>query len=347
MVRRGRQALPAPGALLRRRCDQGVRRGAVSPAPTGLRRAQTRRRHLAGVAAHATTTSSPTTRRPSGSTRCTATTARIRSKAIGASSTPGPRYRMSRGSSRSSTISRPRATTRSTRLAGPSSMRRTATAARVSDAPGTTATRASSTRSPTPRSWPCDRRSPTTTSTLLVNAEVVRLETDASGRTVTDVVVSRDGGDGDVCRRHRGRVGRRLEQREDPARITERPPSERPRERLRPGRTQLHVPQQQGGRGAVERAERHALPEDPRRERLLLRRAGLRLPGRPDPDGRQVGRRVDEGRRAGAHQARPPLEPRRDRAALRRLLAHDGGPAQARQPRHARRRWQRPPVDTR
>ena len=165
--------------------------------------------------------------------------------------------------------------------------------------------------------------------TLLVNAEVVRLETDAIGRTVTGVVVSRDGGmetyAADIVVVSAGAS--------NSAKILlasrERPASERPRERLRPGRTQLHVPQQQGGRGAVERAERHGLPEDPRRERLLLRRRRLRLPGRPDPDGRQVERRGDEGRGAGAHQARPALEPRRDRAARRRLLAHDGGPARS------------------
>ena len=99
----------------------------------------------------------------------------------------------------------------------------------------------------------------------------------------------------DVRRRHRGAVGRRDEQREGPARIGERPSSERARERLGPGGPQLHVPQQQGGRRPVEGAQRHGVPEDARAERLLLRGGRLRLSRRADPDGRQVQRRGDEG----------------------------------------------------
>ena len=45
-----RQALPARGALLRRRCDEDVRRGAVPAPQGGLRRAAASRRHLAGLA---------------------------------------------------------------------------------------------------------------------------------------------------------------------------------------------------------------------------------------------------------------------------------------------------------
>ena len=44
LVRRRRQAVPAAGALLRRRRHQAVRRGAVPAAAAGLRRAQPRRR---------------------------------------------------------------------------------------------------------------------------------------------------------------------------------------------------------------------------------------------------------------------------------------------------------------
>ena len=65
-----------------------LRRRAVPPAPAGLRRAAARRRHLARVAARATTTSSRSTRRPSGSTRCTATTARTRPKATASEAVP-------------------------------------------------------------------------------------------------------------------------------------------------------------------------------------------------------------------------------------------------------------------
>ena len=128
-----------------------------------------------------------------------------------------------------------------------------------------------------------------------------------SGGSVTGVVV--------VARRRHGDATRPTSwslsagasnTRQDPARIGERPAPQRPRQRLRPGRAQLHVPQQQGGRGAVEGAERHGLPEDPRRERLLLRRTRLRLPGRPDPDGRQVERRGDEGARSRRSPSSPP-----------------------------------------
>ena len=50
VVRRGGQAVPAAGALLRRRRDQALRRGALSPARGGLRRAAPPRRDLARVA---------------------------------------------------------------------------------------------------------------------------------------------------------------------------------------------------------------------------------------------------------------------------------------------------------
>ena len=50
LVRHGRQAVPAAGALLRRRRHQDVRRGAVPAARGGLRRAAAPRRHLAGLA---------------------------------------------------------------------------------------------------------------------------------------------------------------------------------------------------------------------------------------------------------------------------------------------------------
>ena len=63
------------------RSHEALRRRALPPAPGGLRRDRPRRRHLAGVAASGTTTSSPGTRRPSGSTRSTATAARTRPRA--------------------------------------------------------------------------------------------------------------------------------------------------------------------------------------------------------------------------------------------------------------------------
>ena len=50
LVRRERQAVPAAGALLRRRRDEALRRRALPPARGGLRRAPPPRRHLARVA---------------------------------------------------------------------------------------------------------------------------------------------------------------------------------------------------------------------------------------------------------------------------------------------------------
>ena len=108
--------------------------------------------------------------------------------------------------------------------------------------------------------------------TLLVEAEVVKLETDASGRTVTGVVVVARRRAGGLRGRHRRRLGRRVEQRQAAAAVGQRPPPERAGQRLRPGRPQLHVPQLQGGGRAGQGAQRHGVPEDPRAQRLLLRR---------------------------------------------------------------------------
>ena len=116
LVRRRRQAVPAAGALLRRRRHQALRRGAVPAAARGLRRAAPRRRRVAGLAADYDDFE-PGTPRRSGSTRSTATAARTRPRATGRSRTRGRRCRTSPGSSSSSTTSQRRATTRSTRRA--------------------------------------------------------------------------------------------------------------------------------------------------------------------------------------------------------------------------------------
>ena len=70
-----------------------------------------------------TTRSSPTTRRPSSSTRCTARAARIRPSRRRARPTRSRRSRTSRASSSSPTTSRPPGSTRSTRPAGSCSTR--------------------------------------------------------------------------------------------------------------------------------------------------------------------------------------------------------------------------------
>ena len=84
-------------------------------------------------------------------------------------------------------------------------------------------------------------------------------------------------------------VLRRGQQRAAAARLGERRASRRARERLRPGRPQLHVPQQPGGAGALEGGEPDGLPEDARAQRLLLRRAATStIPLGQHPDGREV-----------------------------------------------------------
>ena len=98
-----RQGVPAPGPLLRRRRDEVLRRRAVPAARARLRRAQAPRRHLARRGRSATTCSSPTTPRPSSSTRCTAPAARTRPSRRRRRRTPSRRCRTSRASSSCST----------------------------------------------------------------------------------------------------------------------------------------------------------------------------------------------------------------------------------------------------
>ncbi len=107
--------------------------------------------------------------------------------------------------------------------------------------------------------------------TLLTNAKAVKLETNAAGSAVTGVTIEagrRNGAHRCGARRARLRSG---EHREAPLALGERPASERPCERLRSGRPQLHVPQQPGRARALARGEPDGLPEDARAERLLLR----------------------------------------------------------------------------
>ena len=117
LVRRARQGVPAAGALLRRRRHEALRRRAVPPARGGLRRAAPLRRDLARVADRATTRWSPTTRSPSSSTRCTARAGRIRPSRPPARRTRSRRSATSRASSSSPTTSRRPATSPSTRPA--------------------------------------------------------------------------------------------------------------------------------------------------------------------------------------------------------------------------------------
>ena len=143
-------------------------------------------------------------------------------------------------------------------------------------------------RSPMPRCSACARRSNTRTSRSVTNARSSRSRRTPPGPRSTSVVVERDGVEETYERRYRGRLGRGGQLGQAPARIGQRPASERPGQRLRPGRPQLHVPQQRGGPGDLEGAEPDDVPEDTRAERLLLRDAGLRVPDGQHPDGRQV-----------------------------------------------------------
>ena len=131
---------------------------------------------------------------------------------------------------------------------------------------------------------------------LVTNAKVERLETDASGRQVT--VGRHDHGRrfgsallGRCC----GRVVRGAELVAPAAPLRERRASTWAGEPLRPGRPQLHAPQQRRVDGAVERAQPDQLPEDARDERLVPEGRGLGVPVGRHPDARQVGRRAAPG----------------------------------------------------
>ena len=294
-----------------------------------------------------TTTSSPTTRRPSGSTRSTASTARTRPRATGAGSTRGRRSRTSRGSSRCSTICRRRGYHPFPAPCGillDEADRAASTCIRCTWCDG----------------YPClvHAKSDAETIavrplldlpnvTLLVNAEVTRLETDDAGTTVTGVVVSRAG------RRRRRRSATRRTSSSSPPVPRTAPSSccasanDRHPDGLANGSDQVGRNYMFHNSKAVvalaQGAQRDDVPEDARAQRLLLRRRRLRLAGREHPDGRQVERGGDEGRGAEAHAARAALA-LADTAehAVDFWLTTEDLPT-AREPRHARRRRQRAP----
>ena len=163
--------------------------------------------------------------------------------------------------------------------------------------------------------------------TLLTNAKVVRLETNAPGTAVTERRRRARRRDGALRRRHRRGRLRRRQHGQAAARLGERQAPERARQRLRPGRAQLHVPRQPGRARALARGEPDRLPEDARAERLLLRQRRLRLPARQHPDGRQVAGADVPRREADRDEARAGVDAGEDRAARDRLLALDRGPA--------------------
>ena len=111
-------------------------------------------------------------------------------------------------------------------------------------------------------------------------------------------------------------------------------------ELVRAGRAQLHGPHQLRRDRDLRDAERDEVPEDPRRQRLLLGRRRLGAPARAHPDARQE-RPQHPARGRAVVRARPGAGlhgPPRDR-----LLADHRGPAAPRQPRDGRPPGAHPP----
>ena len=312
-----------------------ARRSTASEPATSTRCATTPASRRPGRSA--TRTSSRTTRGRSSSTRSTARAARIRPSRPPAARTRSRRSRTSRESSSSRTTSRPPGTTRSTPLRhsparGEPSVQRLRALHELR-------------RVPLPRPREVRRRGD-------------RRPAGARARERHPAHERARCAAGDERRGHRchggprraGRRDRALQRRprcrllrcgqlgRAPARLGERATPERPCERLRPGRAQLHLPREPGGARALARGEPDGVPKDARPERLLLvGRRGLRVPAREHPDDRQVAGADVPRREAARDVARPRVVARADRQALGRLLALDRGSAAPREPRHPRR----------
>ena len=263
----GKPFQPA-GALLRRRRHEALRRGAVPPARAGLRRAAPRRRHLARLADLLRRPRAVLHARPSGSTRCTAT--RGEDPTEPPASAPYPFPAVSHEPRIQQLVRRPRArraTTRSTLRAGSCSTRPTARRARcIRCTTLRRLSRASCTPSPTPRSSPYDPSLEQPNVTLLANAEVLRLETDATGTAVTGGGRRRRGDteeiySGDIVVVSAGAV----ELRQAAARVGQRPhPNGLANGSDQVGRNYMFHNSKAVGR-ALEGAEPTAVPEDARR----------------------------------------------------------------------------------
>ena len=210
LVRQARQPVPPRGQLLRRGQHQVLRRRPLPAPARGLRRAAPPRRHLPGLARSATRTWSPTTPRPSTSTSCTGGTARTPPKDRPARSTPIPPVEHE-----------PRIQQLSDDLekAGPAPV---PPADRREPHPGRRTGRATHDsvciRCDRVDGFPClvsaksdaqvicvDPALKYDNVTMVTEADVRRLETDPTGRTVTRVVAELEDGTTDgIQRRHRG-----------------------------------------------------------------------------------------------------------------------------------------------
>ena len=267
-----RQGVPAADPLLRRRRDQALRRRALPAAEGGLRRAAPPRRHLARVAdllrraravLHAGRAALRGARRPRrGPDRA----ARERAVPV-----PGRLARAADPAARRRPRGRrlppvPRAVRDPARRGEHAVQRlrallRTATASRAL-VHGKSDAEVLGVRPALEHA----------NVTLLTNAQAVKLETNDAGHgrdrgrrrarrrrpsaTSADVVVLACGA------ANTAKLLLALGERQAP---------ERPRQRLRPGRPELHVPREPGRARAVARREPDRLPEDARAERLLLR----------------------------------------------------------------------------
>ena len=178
--------------------------------------------------------------------------------------------------------------------------------------------------------------------TLLVNAEVMRLETDPAGRTVTGVVVSRDGNtevySGDIVVVCAGAA--------NTARILLRSASDQHPRGLANGSDQLgrnYMFHNSKAVVALCREENDTVYQKTLApERLLPRGRRSRVAAGQHPDAGQVQRDGHEGGGAEADQAGPAVLARRGGPARGRLLAHHRGRAPRRQPGHRGRRRRHP-----
>ena len=253
LVRRAGQGLPAADPLLRRRRDEALRRRAYRLRAEGLRRAPAPRRHLTGVAdllrraralLHEGRAAVRGARRPwRGPDRAS------RKRAV---PVPG---RLARAAD-------PAALRRSRRRRLPPLPRALRHPAREQNMPYSACVRCANCDG-----FPCAVHGKSDAEvlgvrpalehpnvTLLTNAKAVKLETNEAGTAVTEVVVERDGELGALRRPTRRPRLRRGEHGQAAPALGERQAPERARQRLRPGRPQLHVPQQLGRARALARA---------------------------------------------------------------------------------------------
>ena len=273
LVRRDGQAVPAAGPLLRRRRDEALRRGAVPAARGGLRRAAPPRRHLARVADRLRRDGAVLHGRRAA-LRGARRARRGPDRAAGERAVPVP-GRLARAADPAA-LRRPRrrrATTRSTRRAASCSNEAEHAVQRL-------------------RPLPRLRRLPVRWCTRKSDAEVLGVRPALEHPNVTLLTNARGGAARDERRRHRASPASSS----SATATTERYAADivvvscgaantaalllasasdaHPNglaQRLRPGRPQLHVPQQPGRARALARGEPDGLPEDARAQRLLLR----------------------------------------------------------------------------